>query len=135
MKLKTEIIALCEYASISREGKLSIDGVFDELRVEKFPGGIARAFFVATINGKPETSYKLVMKLEHGKEVRSTSNIDAFTSPNGKNNIVTEIVGMGFEKPGDYRFVIYDGKDEVGSTVLKVIDANQTQEIRYKLPN
>lgn len=37
MKLHTEIITLCDYALISREGKLSISGIFDELRVQKFP--------------------------------------------------------------------------------------------------
>ena len=136
MKLNTEIITLCDYALISREGKLSISGIFDELRVQKFPGGMARAFFVATLRGKVDTSYKLKINTELGKKVINTLNIDTHTSLNGKNNIILELVNLGFEKAGEYKFVIYHNDDEVGSTMLKVLSAEpQNQEVKYKLPN
>jgi hypothetical protein len=136
MKLHTEIITLCDYALISREGKLSISGIFDELRVQKFPGGIARAFFVATLRGNADTSYKLKINTENGKKVVNSLNIDTHTSLNGKNNIILELVNLGFEKEGEYKFVIYHGDDEVGSIQLKVMSAEQpAQEMKYKLPN
>lgn len=135
MKLHTEIITLCDYALISREGKLSINGIFDELRVQQFPGGIARAFFVATLHGKPDVAYKLKINTENGKKIVNTLNIDTHTSLNGKNNIILELVNMGFEKEGEYRFVIYHKDEEIGSTLLKVLPAEQNQEMKYKLPN
>lgn len=137
MKLHTEIITLCDYALISREGKLSINGIFDELRVQQFPGGIARAFFVATLRGKADTAYKLTIKTESGKKVINTLNLDVRTSLNGKNNIILELVNLGFEKAGDYKFTIYSGTEEVGSTQLKVMGVEQPadQEVKYKLPN
>jgi len=136
MKLHTEIITLCDYALISREGKLSISGIFDELRVQKFPGGIARAFFVATLRGTPDTSYKLKINTENGKKVMNSLDIEVHTSMNGKNNIILELVNLGFEKEGEYKFVIHNGEDEVGSTQLKVLSAEQQQqEVKYKLPN
>src|SRR6266567_6528599 len=113
MKLHTEIITLCDYALISREGKLSISGIFDELRVQKFPGGIARAFFVATLRGTPDTSYKLKINTENGKKVMNSLDIEVHTSMNGKNNIILELVNLGFEKEGEYKFVIHNGEDEV----------------------
>jgi hypothetical protein len=137
MKLHTEIITLCDYALISREGKLSINGIFDELRVQQFPGGIARAFFVATLRGKADTTYQLKITTELGKKSINTLNLDIRTSLNGKNNIILELVNLGFEKEGDYRFTIYNSNDEVGSTQLKVMSAEQPvgQEVKYKLPN
>jgi|ERR1700722_6210729 len=136
MKLHTEIITLCDYALISREGKLSINGIFDELRVQKFPGGISRAFFVATLRGEPDSAYSLKISTENGKKVINTLNLDVRTALNGKNNIILELVNLGFEKEGEYKFVIYNGKEEVGSTQLKVMPADQpVQEVRYKLPN
>jgi len=136
MKLHTEIITLCEYASISREGKLSINGIFDELRVQKIPGGIARAFFVATLQGKPETTYQLKIKTENGKNVVNSLGIEMQTSLNGKSNILLELLNMGFEKEGEYKFVIYHNDEEVGATKLKVMIADQpAQEMKYKLPN
>ena len=137
MKLHTEIITLCDYALISREGKLSINGIFDELRVQQFPGGIARAFFVATLRGKEDTAYKLKISTESGKKVLNTLNLDVRTSLNGKNNIILELVNLGFEKAGEYSFTIYNGNDVVGSTQLKVmgVEQQQEQEVKYKLPN
>ncbi|HSX08662.1 MAG TPA: hypothetical protein VLF93_00735 [Candidatus Saccharimonadales bacterium] len=136
MKLHTEIITLCDYALISREGKLSISGIFDELRVQKFPGGIARAFFVATLRGDSDTSYKLKISTENGSRVINSLDLEVHTSFNGKNNIILELVNLGFEKEGEYKFVIYNGKTEVGSTSVKVLSAEQpAQEVKYKLPN
>src|ERR1700722_7462202 len=136
MKLHTEIITLCDYALISREGKLSISGIFDELRVQKFPGGIARAFFVATLRGNIDTSYPLKINTENGKKGINTLNLEVHTSMNGKKNIILELVNLGFEKEGEYKFVIYHGDVEVGSTQLKVMSAEQpAQEVKYKLPN
>ena len=137
-QLKTEIIALCDYANVSREGKLNINGIFDELRVQKFPGGIARAFFVATVNGTPNTQYKLNLKVEGrngGKSPIDNLALDAMTAPNGKNNLVIELVNLGFEKEGDYLFKIYNREEEVGSTLLKVFDQKKYSLNDIKLPN
>ena len=137
-KLTTEIIALCDYASVSREGKLSINGIFDELRVQKFPGGIARAFLVATVNGTPNTQYSLNLKVESengGKSPLKDLNLNAMTSPNGKNNLIVELVNLGFEKEGDYEFKIYNEDQEVGSTLLKVFNPKQNQQPVFRMPN
>ena len=137
-QLKTEIIALCDYASISREGKLSINGIFDELRVQQFPGGLARAFFVATISGTPNTSYKLNLKIEPAKGFageQNTFNLDTATGPNGKNNMLVELFGLAFKEEGDYKFILNEKKKEVGSTTLKVLDQRKYSIKDTKLPN
>ena len=138
-QLKTEIIALCDYASVSREGKLSINGIFDELRIQKFPGGIARAFLVATILGEPNKQYTLNLKVESkngGKSPLKDLVLNALTSVNGKNNLMIELVNLGFEKEGDYLFKIYNGNEEVGSTLLKVFQGSGKYNINdLKLPN
>jgi len=144
-QLRTEIIALCDYASVSREGKLSINGIFDELRIQKFPGGIARAFLVATINGTPNAQYNLVLKVEgkNSDSPRGEANksplkdltLSAMTSPNGKSNLMVELVNLGFEKEGDYYFKIYSGGKEIESTLLKVFQQGKYSLNEIKLPN
>jgi hypothetical protein len=138
-QLKTEIIALCDYASVSREGKLSVNGIFDELRIQKFPGGIARAFLVTTINGAPNTQYSLTLKVEGGSGGKSPLKdltLGAMTSSNGKSNLMIELINLGFEKEGDYQFKIYNGDQEVGSTLLKVFPKLEKYNISdVKLPN
>lgn len=137
-QLKTEIIALCDYASISREGKLSINGIFDELRVQKFPGGLARAFFVATINGTPNTSHKLNLKIEPAEGFageQNTFNLETPTGPNGRANMIVELAGLGFKEEGDYEFVLSEGNIRVGAVALKVFDQKKYNTNDIKLPN
>lgn len=136
--LHTEIIALCDYANISREGKLSINGIFDELRVQNFPGGIARAFLVATINGTPNTQYKLSLKVEskNGRKVPLNNlALNTVTGPNGKNNLLVELINLGFEQEGEYEFKIQNENKEIGSTLLKVIHATNIVNREERLPN
>jgi len=122
--LHTEIIALCDYASVSREGKLSINGIFDEFRPVNLPAAMARIFFVASLVGSPDTSYSLNLKVEKddNKELQGfpNLNIDVRTSLSGRNNIVLELVGLNFQHEGKYSFKIYNKKEEVGSTTLTV---------------
>ena len=137
-QLKTEIIALCDYASVSREGKLSINGIFDELRIQKFPGGIARAFLVATINGTSNVQHNLILKVEGkngSKSPLKDLTLSAMTSPNGKSNLMIELVNLGFEKEGDYHFKIYSEGKEIGSTLLKVFQQGKYNINDVKLPN
>jgi hypothetical protein len=136
--LKTEIIALCDYASVSREGKLSMNGIFDELRVQKFPGGMARAFLVATVSGAANTQYQVTLKIESengGKSPLKDLVLNATTSQNGKSNLMVELVNLGFERNGDYYFKIYCEGKEVGSTLLKVLEAGKYHLDDVKLPN
>ncbi|OGK21607.1 hypothetical protein A2866_03820 [Candidatus Roizmanbacteria bacterium RIFCSPHIGHO2_01_FULL_39_8] len=124
MKLKTEIVALCDYANISREGKININGVFDEVRVQNFPGGIARAFFVAVVRGTTNQSYNLTLKVESEKNTPSPLKplpINIQTSFSGKSNILVELANIVFQNPGDYQFTIYENQELVGSTMLKVL--------------
>lgn len=137
MKLKTEIVALCDYANISREGKININGIFDEVRVQSFPGGIARAFFVATVRGTANQSYNLTLKVESEKNTPNPLKplqINVQTSFNGKNNILIELVNVIFQNPGDYQFSIYNSDEKVGSTSLKVFVAKKNEKNNQK-PN
>lgn len=132
MKLHSELLVLCDYASISREGKLGIMGIFDELKLQQFPGGIARAYFVAMLQGEPNMDYQLVIQTSMAGKQINKLDIKVHTSVNGKNNILLELVNVGFEMPGDYEFFITDGIDLVGKTVLHVDQVQQQAPVEKK---
>lgn len=137
-QLKTEIIALCDYAIVDQQGKVSIMGIFDEFRVEKFPTGFIDKFLVATIHGDPSTSYKLTIEMEKDNNKHNLLNptiVDTKTSSNGKNNLIIRLTNVGFEKEGDYFFKIYNGNELIGSTHLKVIRIQKLEERNIHLPN
>lgn len=126
--LTTQLITLCDMALIDRAGKLSIIGVFDVIHVTNFPGGIARAFFVATLFGKPNMDYELAISVENEKETLNTINLTIHTSPNGKNNMLFELVNLGFKEPGEYHFRIKHKEKVVGQFSLAVYQAQQPSQ-------
>ena len=134
-QLRTEIIALCDYALVSNDNKLSIMGIFDELRSENFPVGFLDKYLVATINGDPDTEYKLTVELEkdnNRKNLLRPIIVNATTSPNGKNNLIIRLTNVGFKDDGNYFFKIYNGNTEIGSTRLKVIDIKKNEKEMLK---
>lgn len=131
--LKVNLITLSDYASISREGKLSINGIFDKLNVTKFPTTLVRAFFVATISGEALTEYKLDLNFKKGSKSLASFNLVSMTGENGRNNMVVELVGLPIQEEGEYKFSLTHNKKELGSVDLEAISKdNQPAE---RLPN
>jgi len=131
MKLYTEIIALCDYAIIANDNKLSIMGIFDEFRAEKFPAGFLDKYLVATINGEPNHPYKLTVELEkdeNGHNLLNPTIVNALTSSNGKQHLIIRLTSVGLDQDGDYYFKIYNGNEEIGSTLLKAIQLQKKTE-------
>lgn len=135
--LHTQFITFCDYSMMSQENKLSIIGIFDEVRVQEFPGGLASAALVAIIQGKPSTSYKLTAKGMKGKtEVFPPLELNIITGITGASNITINLKNISFPEEGVYEFVILNGTKEIGKTTLKVIQVQpENQGIKYKLPN
>ena len=132
--LKVNLITLSDYASISREGKLSINGIFDKLNVTKFPTSLVRAYFVATISGDSLTEYKLDLNFKKGSKNLATFNLNSMTGENGRNNMVVELVGLPIQEEGEYKLTLTHNKKELGSTTLEAILKENSQPVD-KLPN
>ena len=135
--LKTELMVICDYANVSREGKLNINGIFDEIWVQSFPGGIARAFLVATINGTPNTNYSLNLRVKNptkGKNPIDNFALETMTGANGKNNMIVELINLGFENSGDYEVELYQDKKVIGSKTLKVGEVGKKEE-KFRIVN
>jgi|SRR5579872_2371682 len=136
-KLHTEIIALCDYAIIAQQtNKPSVIGIFTELGVQQFPGGMPQAVLFATIAGATANSTQnLTFKVSNEKGVQPFPQLNAQVTfgANGKTNINLAIGNFVFPQAGEYKFSIYDGKEEIGSTTLNVFQAkqpNQTYEFK-----
>lgn len=139
-ELKVNFMSFCDYAMVSQENKFSIIGMFDELRVSQLPGGLASAFLVAIVKGKPETTYAISVQGNKGeKTVFPPITLDVRTGAGGVSNITINLTNMGFPEEGEYLFTITYEKKEIGVTKLKVINvAKKTEEeppLTYKLPN
>ena len=122
-QLQTELMLLCDYALLSKEGKVSAIGIFEELLNSAPPIVLGRAFLVATVSGTPNTSHAMVVKIEHGNKRENLLplvEVNIQTGPNGKSNLLVELQGITFPQPGNYSVRLYADGEEVGSKELVV---------------
>lgn len=134
--LHVQFMTFCDYAITSQEGKLSIIGIFDEVRVSQFPGGIASAALVAIIHGKPDTAYTFTIKGDKGsKNIFQPVELSIKMGMSGASHITMNLHNVGFPEAGEYRFVIYHEAKEIGQTSLKILQTKQQGELKYTLPN
>lgn len=137
--LSVQFMTFCDYATVSQENKLSIIGIFDQIRLAQLPGGIASAYLVALVKGKPDAVYHVSMQgMKGSKTIFQPIKLEVRMSPMGGSNVTINITNFNFQEEGEYQFSIMHEKKEIGHTSLKVINVNKSnvpEPIRYKLPN
>lgn len=112
---------LVEHVTESRDGKLSLIGIFDEIQSESVPVLFPRIFaavrLLARVSEGTEHTVQLVIVDEDGHEVISKSPpFPVRLVPRGpaapiSAEIVAELVGVKFSRFGDYEFNVFvDGE-------------------------
>ena len=123
-------IILADYANVSREGKLNVLGIFSNISARAFP--VVHPQMVLIINweaGKTEAgkAKKLEIQLvdDDGKLVMGVGG--EVLIPDGRAGHVTKghylvpIMGLRFDKAGEFAFHVSVNGDEKGSAELEVV--------------
>jgi len=131
--LEVKLITLSDYATVSKEGKLTIAGIFDKLTVTKFPTTLIRAFFVATISGDAFKEYKLDLEVKKGTKQLASFQLNSVTGDNGRNNLVVEMNGVPIKDDGEYHFILSHKKKEIGRATLDAVYLES--QTKTKMPN
>ena len=121
--LTTDIFVLCDHASVSQEQKLSIIGIFDQFFVKNLPTAWPKMFLVAVVRGNPGEEYPLTLKLTPPQKTEKEFPNKEFKiklGPNGKANVMTELVNFPLQVVGAHKVQILSGKDIVGEIEFKV---------------
>lgn len=121
-KLELKLLVLCDLASVSREGKLSIIGIFDRIFANKIPSSFIRLFVVATIEGEPSVDYQIKLNIQdpQGKEILPPKFLKVRLGGNGRSNLITDIVNMPLPEFGEYTLSLKSDDKELGNTIFWV---------------
>lgn len=121
-KIKTELVALADYAMTGEDKKLSVIGIFDKVFVRALPSNHARMSFVVTFVGESNTTEDVKLRIEtpSGKEA-FTADVKLSFGENGKFNFVSNFEGFPIEEAGTYVFSFVEGKSEIVSFNLDII--------------
>ena len=128
--MDVKLSVLADFASISREGKLNIMGIFDEINAQQLPLALP-IFYVVVSYSTRATEFESDKNVEIALQTEDGNILVRLQQPihvarpqrpgtRGTVNQVHALVGLPFQTPGSYEFVIsVDGRPE-GSIPLRV---------------
>jgi len=128
--LKTKLFVICDYASMDREGKLSLNGIFNEMYVNKMPAYFLRFYIGATITGEPEKNYDIQVTIfGPNNKVVNHEETTIQLGTGGISHLITDVHNFPVEQIGKYTIRLKtNDKKTIGKTSFKVIDLTTKRE-------
>lgn len=136
--MRSILFLVADYANITREGKLNVMGIFNDIYSFNFPARHSSMHLVCKLGaelGEYGQSRDFTVKLldEDANQIMDVSG--QFQVPKGERgrkpevNIILELKDIVFPKPGIYQFVIFVEKDHKGELSLYVNQLEQPKPV------
>lgn len=118
---------LCEAATVGRDGKLNVLGIFNRIGFSQFPAKMHRIILVIACKGGVEDFgiHELEVRLMNpdGKNIVDPLKMHIEIEPDGGSaNVVGEYNGLDFPNPGPYSFEILLDNQHFTSLELEVAE-------------
>lgn len=126
---------VADEANVSQEGKLNVLGVFDRIAASNFPTVHPKMVFVFRVQAEFGDAGQIfpvrvrLMDEDGGALFEASGEITAPRVSPGEvltANHMFALVGVGFPRPGDYKFVVHVGELSPHETPLTVVKASTT---------
>jgi len=131
-KLTLNQFVVCDYAMISKENKLSLVGIFNQVFVRQLPTTYSKIFVVGIVSGKASEVYEVTLKLNEptGNNIIPEQKLKVTIGINGETNIIAELNNLRFEVAGKYEveLLLQDktlGKREFGVVLVNPPDKDK----------
>lgn len=140
--MKVTFAHVCDYASVSRDGKLSVIGIFDRLFTSALPTSHPLMYLAFELEmrpsevGRPLKLGIVLVDADGGKTFETTADVTfGVTVPSGEVVRIPQMLAFGglpILKLGKYAFDIFINGDHKGSASFEVssVDANPAQGLR-----
>jgi hypothetical protein len=122
LNAKLNFSFLCDYASVSREGKLNMNGIFENINVRQLPTHHPLMFIVANIAGvneRDQFTCELVYNDGGQKQLASISQ-PVKVDPKRNFGFIGQFVNVRYEQTGEYLIRFFIDNKEVGSHSYQV---------------
>ncbi|MDP2633007.1 MAG: hypothetical protein Q8P25_04800 [Candidatus Curtissbacteria bacterium] len=129
--LTAEIFTLCDYATVSREQKLSVIGIFDQFFIANVPTNWPKMFLVAVISGEPDHEYPITLKIIPPAKTEQDfpdKDLRVTLGNNGKANLITELVNFPLPMPGVFKVQLMSEKEKISELEFKVNKTTTTYD-------
>lgn len=134
-----ELLNFCDYAVVSRENKLSILGVFDQIYIQNVPSNYPKMFVVGIIKGTSNYVYSVKLKLKSpsGNDLLPSQDLKNNFGHNGSSNIIAEFSNLPLPEFGVYKLELHMDNEVLGTREFRVFPPNNLPQDGGKdnLPN
>ncbi len=122
-KLTLNQFVVCDYAMISKENKLSLVGIFNQVFVRQLPTTYSKIFVVGIVSGKASEVYEVTLKLNEptGNNIIPEQKLKVTIGANGETNIIAELNNLRFEVAGKYEVELLLQDKTLGKREFSVV--------------
>jgi hypothetical protein len=135
--MDVSLLLACDYASVTKDNKLNVMGIFSRLYMRQFPGKHPQMFLVIQLRALPAEygrKFKLGIRLIDQDATRHLVKLDAnLLIPNLKGvsraeiNHVMRLNNVEFPEAGPYDFSVLIDNDVKASLPIEVLEMPQRQ--------
>jgi hypothetical protein len=119
--LGVDIFVFCDTALISKENKLSIIGIFDQIITDKLPFNFPKMSLVAVIGGQPQSPHTLQLTItDPAGKIVTKLDMQVTLGAGGSSNLISEITNFPLSLTGAYKISLSEGKQELLSKQLNI---------------
>ncbi len=106
--LTINLFVACELAQVTRDGKVSLNGIFSRLTASSAPVNISRFFLVAMVQGQPMSQHQVSFRIIGPTQKDSIRQLNTKVNlgMDGKANIFNELTNTRLEEFGNYQIAI-----------------------------
>ncbi len=133
--MDVKLAVLADYANVSKDGKLNIMGIFQEINAPSLPFPLPQMYLVLTFEAGPaefgsEKQLRIVLVDSDGNERMGLEGRVQVPRPprRGTPAYINEAIGLAgvpFDKAGDYHFAILVGGETKETVPLHVSDLSK----------
>ena len=128
--MEVKLAVLADHASISREGKLNIMGIFDEINPPSLPFALPILYVVVSYGTRAtefetDKTLEIALQTQDGEilvRLQQEVHVPRPSRPGARGTVnqVHALAGLPFQEAGDYQFVISVDGQPLGDISLRM---------------
>lgn len=115
-------LGVCDLASITREGKLNLMGIFRQIFIRQLPTKFLKFTIVAIISDTENSQHQLQLKIiSPDKKTLLNQNINLSTNQSGTANMFFEVINLPIHITGKHLIQLSDKGHPLARASLEVV--------------
>lgn len=128
--IQVDFLGMCDLASVTREGKLNLMGIFGQIFARQLPTRYAKFTLAAIMTSKAEGTMKLRVQIisPSGNDVMPEREVEVKFAKPGKTQLLFDVHNLEIPEAGTYTVKLVSGKDVLKSVPFEVVKVTDQQQ-------